>query len=184
MQKALFLDRDGVINIDNGYVYKQEDFIFNEGIFALLKIFIEQKYIIFIVTNQSGIARGYYSLKDFQKLSQWMLEIFATNNISIQSIEHCPHLPTEYCPCRKPRTGMIDKILREYSIDLNNSWLIGDKQSDIDLAHNAKIKYSIAIGENTIKNTSYCFSSIALALKYFQKEHKAFSLNPVYVDGQ
>jgi D-glycero-D-manno-heptose 1,7-bisphosphate phosphatase len=163
VQKALFLDRDGVINIDSGYVATKEEFLFNEGIFTLLKLFRDKGYLLFIITNQSGIGRSYYSLKDFEDLSIWMLEAFKKEHITIESIEYCPHLPTDNCSCRKPRTGMIDSILSQYPIDLHESWLIGDKQSDIDLAENAQIKYSISIGKIPLQKSTYHFSSIELA---------------------
>jgi D-glycero-D-manno-heptose 1,7-bisphosphate phosphatase len=169
MQKALFLDRDGVINLDTGYIYQKEKFQFTEGIFELLKLFRDKGYILFIVTNQSGIGRGYYRLEDFETLSHWMLEEFEKRNIHIESIKHCPHLPTDDCQCRKPRTAMIDDILVEYTIDLNGSWLIGDKESDINLAHNAKIGSSISIGEHIITQSNYHFSSIKILVDTFQK---------------
>lgn len=83
LKKALFLDRDGIINIDHGYVYKIEDFEFTKGIFKLLHLFIQKGYLLFIVTNQSGIGRGYYSLDDFDTLTQWMLKRFEEEHISI-----------------------------------------------------------------------------------------------------
>ena len=161
MQKALFLDRDGVINIDHSYVYKIEDFEFTEGIFELLRFFINKGYLLFIVTNQSGIGRGYYREEDFQTLTSWMLDEFKKENIDIMSVHHCNHAPEKNCACRKPRTGMVDKILSQHAIDLENSWLIGDKQSDIDLAHNAKIGNSIAIGEREMVNFTFSFKTIA-----------------------
>ena len=160
MHKALFLDRDGVINVDHGYVYKIEAFEFNQGIFSLLRLFIEQNYKLFIVTNQSGIGRGYYSEEDFLKLTSWMLEEFKKREIEIVSVLYCPHAPEERCSCRKPKTGMIDEVLTQHKIELDNSWLIGDKQSDIDLAHNATIANSIAIGERKIENATYAFKTI------------------------
>ena len=161
MQKALFLDRDGVINIDHSYVYKIEDFEFTEGIFELLRFFINKGYLLFIVTNQSGIGRGYYREEDFQTLTSWMLDAFKKENINIVSVQHCNHAPEENCACRKPATGMVDEILSQYSIDLVNSWLIGDKQSDIDLAVNTKIGNSIAIGEREMVNFTFSFKTIA-----------------------
>jgi len=165
MQKALFLDRDGVINEDYGYVYKKENFKFSQGIFELLRYFQQKDYLLFIITNQSGIGRKYYSLEDFEDLSRWMLKEFEKEKIKIERIEHCPHLPSDNCVCRKPRTGMIDTILNHYHIDLQNSWLIGDKQSDIDLAYHAKIGQSISIGEPSIKKSTYHFTSIQMLLQ-------------------
>lgn len=175
MIKALFLDRDGVINIDHGYVYKIEEFTFTEGIFDLLRLFIKEGYALFIVTNQSGIGRGYYSEEDFQKLTAWMLEAFKKEKINIVSVHHCNHAPEENCACRKPQTGMVDEILSKRRIDLEHSWLIGDKQSDISLAHNAKIANTIAIGKREISGATYCFETILEAKEYFSKRFGSFS---------
>ncbi|NEW61571.1 HAD family hydrolase [Sulfurovum sp. bin170] len=161
MQKALFLDRDGIINIDTYYVHKIEDFEFIPNIFELLHLFKERGYIFFIITNQSGIGRGYYTQKDFDFLMEWVLERFHEQNINIELVQHCPHTPKESCNCRKPKTGMIEQVLKSYSIDLEKSWMIGDKQSDIDLAHNAKIGHTIAIGDSVIENSNYHFKTIS-----------------------
>ena len=169
--KALFLDRDGVINIDYGYVYQIEKFEFIEGIFELLQLFLKEGYLLFIVTNQSGIGRGYYGEEDFQRLTAWMLDEFKREKIEIVSVEHCNHAPEEQCGCRKPATGMVDKILKNNEIDLANSWLIGDKQSDIDLAINSNIKHTIAIGERKIENATLSFKTI-LECKLFLEENK------------
>ena len=167
--KALFLDRDGIINIDSGYVSKIEKFQFTEGIFNLLHLFIKYDYKIFIVTNQSGIGRGYYTQNDFKVLTTWMLSEFKKQHIEITSVQHCPHVPEEKCSCRKPNTGMIDEILLFNTIDLKYSWLIGDKQSDIDLAINSHIGSSIAIGERIIKNSTYSFESILECKEYLEE---------------
>lgn len=171
-QKALFLDRDGVINIDHGYVSKIEDFQFTEGIFALLELFLDHNYKLFIVTNQSGIGRGYYTQNDFDVLTTWMMDEFTKKGIHIESVHHCNHAPEANCLCRKPETGMIDEILAEHVIDLQHSWMIGDKQSDIDLAHNAKISHTIAIGERAINNATFSFKTI-LACKRYLEENQA-----------
>jgi D-glycero-D-manno-heptose 1,7-bisphosphate phosphatase len=167
--KALFLDRDGVINIDHGYVSKIEDFEFNEGIFDFLHLFIEKGYKLFIVTNQSGIGRNYYTQEDFETLTKWMLDEFKKENIVIESVHHCHHAPEEKCGCRKPETGMVDEILSLHNIDLKNSWMIGDKQSDIDLALNSGIGSTIAIGERDIINANYYFSTIVEAKEFFEQ---------------
>ena len=172
MIKALFLDRDGVINIDHGYVSKIEKFEFTEGIFELLHLFIEKGYKLFIVTNQSGIGRHYYSEDDFKKLTNWMLEAFKKEHIAIESVAYCPHAPEEKCNCRKPQMGMVDEILTQNEIDLESSWLIGDKQSDIDLAINSKIQHTIAVGKREIKNSTYSFQTI-LECKLFLEENQA-----------
>ena len=158
--KALFLDRDGIINVDHGYVSKIKDFEFSDGIFALVKLFSDAGYLIFVVTNQSGIGRGYYSEEDFITLSDWMIVEFKKQGLKIEKVYYCPHSPEEKCHCRKPETGMIEQALIDYPIDLVHSWLIGDKQSDIDLAKNANIQNSIYIGNKNITNSTYYFNSI------------------------
>ncbi len=160
MKKALFLDRDGIINVDHGYVYKIEDFEFSDGIFDLVKLFTDAGYLIFVVTNQSGIGRGYYSEEDFITLSDWMIAEFKKQELKIEKVYYCPHSPKDKCHCRKPQTGMIEQALADYSIDLAHSYIIGDKQSDIDLAINAGLGKSIYIGNNAIENCTYRFTTI------------------------
>ena len=143
--KAIFLDRDGVINIEKNYLYKIEDFEFIDGVFESLNYLESLGFKLFIITNQSGIGRGYYTLADFNKLTSWMIEEFKKNDIKISQVEFCPHTPDENCTCRKPKTQMIDNILANYDIDLESSWLIGDKSSDISCAKNAKIKNTIQV---------------------------------------
>lgn len=150
MKKAIFLDRDGVINIDKNYVYKISDFEFIPEIFDLLKYFQDLDYLLFIITNQSGIGREYYTKEDFSKLNTWMIDEFRKENIVISQVEFCPHHPDENCMCRKPKIGMIENILKNYDIDLSISWLIGDRLSDIECARNAKIKNSIRINKHVM----------------------------------
>lgn len=131
--KALFLDRDGTVNKEKNYVFRINDFEFIPGIMDLIKVFQNKDYLIFIVTNQSGIARGYYSEDDFHKLSNWMQLRLKEQGITITKIYHCPHHPeiTGLCECRKPLPGMINQAVREFNIDRVNSILIGDKKRDI-----------------------------------------------------
>lgn len=145
MIKALFIDRDGVINVEKNYLYKIEEFEFIDGVFESLHYAQHLGYKIFIITNQSGIARGYYSKEDFEKLTLWMVEQFKQKDIEISQVEYCPHGPNDNCTCRKPKTGMIDNILQKYNIDLSTSWLVGDKTSDIQCAMNANIPNTIQV---------------------------------------
>ena len=145
MYKAVFLDRDGVVNIEKDYLYKIEDFEFIDGLFDSLKYLQDLDYKLFIITNQSGIARDYYTKEDFDKLTFWMLKEFEKRDIKISQVELCPHGPDDNCSCRKPKTAMIENILKNFSIDLKNSWLIGDKSSDILCAKNANIKNTIQV---------------------------------------
>ncbi len=138
------------------YLYKIEEFEFVDGVFKSLKYLQNLDYKLFIITNQSGISRGYYSLEDFNKLTSWMLDRFKEKEIEISQVELCPHGPNDGCRCRKPKTGMIDNILKNYDVDLENSWLIGDKSSDIKCAQNSNIRNSIQVksGHDFDENTS------------------------------
>lgn len=140
--KALFLDRDGIVNVEKNYVYKIEDFEFMGGIFELCRRFQDRGYIIVIVTNQAGIARGYYTEDDFHKLTEWMRKEFAKENVVITDVMYCPHHPefTGNCECRKPEPGMIVQAAKKYDIDLSISILIGDKISDIKAAEEAGLE--------------------------------------------
>ncbi|WP_320033352.1 D-glycero-beta-D-manno-heptose 1,7-bisphosphate 7-phosphatase [Halarcobacter sp.] len=145
MQKAIFLDRDGVVNVEKDYTYQIEEFEFVDSLFDSLKYLQNLGYKLFIITNQSGIARGFYTINDYNKLTNWMLDQLEQKDIHISQVESCPHGPEDNCTCRKPKTGMIDKILKKHEIDLSHSWLIGDKKSDILCAKNANIKYTIQV---------------------------------------
>ncbi len=162
------MDRDGIINIDYSYTYKIDEFKFVPYIFELVNIFALAGYKIIVVTNQSGIGRGYYTEDDFDILSEWMVGEFAKKDITISKVLHCPHLPLDNCNCRKPNIGMIEQALTIFDIDLGSSWMIGDKQSDIDLARNASIGTSIAIGDDNIKNASLSFDTIEKMVQYLQ----------------
>jgi len=140
LQRACFLDRDGVINVDEGYVGTIDRFRFIPGIFEALQKLQQRGFRLIVVTNQSGIARGYYTQADYEKVTRYMLEEFAKRGIKITAVYHCPHHPDEGCDCRKPKPGMIERAACEYDIDLASSWLVGDKMSDIEAAQRAGIK--------------------------------------------
>jgi len=138
LRRALFLDRDGVINIDRAYVHRQEDFEFVDGIFELCRLGRSRQYLIFVITNQAGIARGYYSEDDFQRLTRWMCERFAVEAAPIDKVYFCPYHPEHGIgaykldsPFRKPRPGMILQAAQEFGIDLARSVLVGDMATDI-----------------------------------------------------
>lgn len=149
MRKALFLDRDGVINEEVNYLYKIEDFVFIDEIFAICKTYQQNGFIIVIITNQAGIARGKYTIADFEKLNNWMKTQFSEKGITIEKVYFCPHHPefTGECNCRKPKPGMIFQAQKEFNIDLSKSILIGDKISDIEAGLNAGIESSYHIEE-------------------------------------
>lgn len=146
MNKAVFLDRDGVINADTGYVHKPEDFRFSDGIFAFCRAAREAGYLLVVVTNQAGIARGYYTEEDFRKLTDWMLARFSERGVEIAAVYACPCHPEHGTGAykrdsfdRKPNPGMILKARDAFDIDLSQSVLIGDKNSDIEAGRGAGV---------------------------------------------
>ncbi|AFI05384.1 D-glycero-beta-D-manno-heptose 1,7-bisphosphate 7-phosphatase [Helicobacter cetorum] len=152
--KALFLDRDGIINIDKGYVYKREDFEFQKGIFELLSHAKHLGYKLLLITNQSGINRGYYTLKDFEKLTEYLQEnLLKKLGFSLDGIYFCPHTPQENCYCRKPKPLLILQATKEHNINLEQSFMIGDKESDIMAGLNAKVKNNILLTTNPLKTS-------------------------------
>lgn len=156
MKKALFLDRDGVINIEKDYLFKIEDFEFIDGIFELCRYFIDLGYIIIVVTNQSGIARSYYTKEQFLELTDWMVDEFKKEGIKISKVYYCPHHPeiTGECDCRKPKPGMLLNAKNDFNIDLSNSLLVGDKERDIQAALNAGILRTYLFDETNLTNDS------------------------------
>lgn len=140
MKKAVFLDRDGTINIDKDYLYQKEAFEFLPGVIEALKLLQTAGYLLFIITNQSGIARGYYTEEQFQELNHWMIQCLEKENIVITDVYYCPHLPNakiaQYrkdCSCRKPALGLFQKAINTYDIDVEHSYAIGDKMRDCEI---------------------------------------------------
>jgi len=155
---TFFLDRDGVVNVDKGYVHKTSDFQWVPGVEEIIKNFNDKGFLVIIITNQAGIARGYYSESDFTKISQWMNNQLIKKGAHIDEFYYCPHHPREgkgkflvECSCRKPKPGMIKQAIKEWSIDLENSFFVGDKKSDLEAGRRANIK-SYLFEENNIKN--------------------------------
>ncbi len=128
MTKALFLDRDGTINVDYGYVYEPERFVFIDGVFDFCRMAQEKGYLIIVVTNQSGIVRGYFTETDFAAITKYMVERFAAAGVTITDVFHCPSLEG---PDRKPEPGMFLKAQAKYMIDLLVSVNIGDRDRDL-----------------------------------------------------
>ena len=148
--KALFLDRDGVINVEKDYLYKIDDFEFVDGIIELCKHYQSTGYKIFVVTNQSGIVRGYYTEDDFRILSDWMLKEFSKNGVMIDKVYHCPHHPdiSGECSCRKPNPGMLLSAKNDFNIDLSKSIIIGDKEKDVEAGLNAGLSETYLFDES------------------------------------
>lgn len=152
-RKAVFFDRDGVINVNKHYVFRIQDFNFVPGIFSIMETF-QNDFLLFIVTNQSGVARGYFSESKVQDLHRWMLQKFQDKNIKIEKVFYCPHHPdfTQDCNCRKPKPGMIMDAAKQYSLDLGNSIMIGDNDTDILAAERAGVGKAIKVDSNDLSN--------------------------------
>ena len=152
VNRAVFLDRDGVINKDTGYVHLVDDFEYIDGVFDACLALKKMGYLLVVVTNQSGIARGMYSEDDFHSLTEWMDWNFADKGVDLDGIYYCPHHPEkgigEYkqdCDCRKPKPGMLLDAAKFLKIDLANSIMVGDKADDMRAAKAAGIGKSILV---------------------------------------
>ena len=156
MDKAAFLDRDGVLNIDKGYVHKWESFQLIAGTLEALKIIKTLNFKILIITNQSGIARGFYTESDYKLLTETFIKYLNSKSINIDGIYHCPHHPLfskgkhADCNCRKPKPGLFIKAAKENNINLSDSIAIGDKYTDLIAAKEAGIKKRYLIKNNHV----------------------------------
>jgi D-glycero-D-manno-heptose 1,7-bisphosphate phosphatase len=149
---AAFLDRDGVINVDRGYVYRREDFDFVPGVLDGARMLDELGFALVVVTNQSGIGRGLYTEEDFRRLTQWMVESLAAAGAPIAGVYFCPHHPTEAsgryriaCACRKPAPGMLLQAARDLGVELGASAMFGDRESDLQAAKAAGVPRRILL---------------------------------------
>ena len=151
MNKAVFLDRDGTINIDKNYVYKIEDWQFIDGAIEGLRILQDLGYKLIVITNQSGIARGYYTQEQAKKIFDYMKNELKKDGIIIEEIYYCPHLK-ENCNCRKPKLGLFYKAQKDYNVDFSQSYAIGDKLRDLSICDKEDIKGFLLNNNETIKN--------------------------------
>jgi D-glycero-D-manno-heptose 1,7-bisphosphate phosphatase len=136
IQKAIILDRDGTLIEDTDYAYKIEDLEILPGVIEGLKL-LQKEFLFFIVTNQSGIGRGYYSEDDFHVYNNHLIKILKEEKINIVKTYFCPHLREDECECRKPKTKFITEIIDNYKVNIQESWMIGDHPSDIQFGINA-----------------------------------------------
>lgn len=158
IKPAVFLDRDGVLNVDKGYVHRSEDFVWVEGAPEAVKWLNDRGYLVIVVTNQAGIARGYYTEEKFLYFMDWMNGELRRRGAHIDAFYYCPHHPTEgiepyrrECRCRKPAPGLLEQALEDWPVDLERSFLIGDKESDLLAAQAAGIRGLLFTGRNIFK---------------------------------
>ncbi|PID27462.1 MAG: hypothetical protein CR982_05830 [Candidatus Cloacimonadota bacterium] len=144
--KAIFLDRDGTINKEKDYLYKIEDFQFEKGVLSTLEELFVRGYKLFIISNQSGIARGYFKEKDLLKLNSFIKTEVKNHGFEFEEILYCPHHPKgkikEYslvCDCRKPKNKLIEDMIKKYGIEREGSFFVGDKVSDIEAGKSSKL---------------------------------------------
>lgn len=165
---AAFLDRDGILNHDTGYIHRAEDFIWVDGAIEAIRYLNERNYLTFVVTNQAGIARGLYGETDVLTLHGWVSEQLAVSNARIDAFYFCPHHPTEgsptyriTCECRKPAPGMLLQAMREWPVDPEASFLIGDRQTDLDAATAAGITGHLFSGGNLLSFVRQVMSNLS-----------------------
>src|SRR5579871_3818465 len=160
-RKALFLDRDGVINVEFGYVHSQAHFVFQDGIFDLCRAAQSLGYVLVVVTNQAGIARGYYTEEEFLALTDWMNSRFAEQQVNITRVYYCPFHPVHGVgkykfdsPDRKPRPGLLLRAREDLDLDLESSVLIGDTVSDIKAGIDAGVGKVILLAAPPFQTTT------------------------------
>lgn len=154
-RKAAFLDRDGVINLDRAYVHQWDEFEFVPGAIDAMRRLREAGYVLIVVTNQSGLARGMYTEAQFQELTRRMCEHLAEAGAAVEAVYHCPHHPKGKvpelamdCDCRKPEPGMILRAAREHGLSLAHSIMVGDKPSDIEAARKAGVAKAFIVASD------------------------------------
>lgn len=149
MKRAVFLDRDGVLVEDIGYHHKLEDLKIVPNAVEGLKLL--KDYKLAVVTNQSGIGRGYYTMKDFENFNNCLIQELKKHNIKIEKVYACPHRPEDGCECRKPKAKLVKGAAKELGIDLKKSFMIGDRKSDIEMGHNAGCRSILVLTGNGLK---------------------------------
>ena len=174
MNKAVFLDRDNTIIYDIPYSADIEKVKIMPDVPDVLREFLKKNYMLIIITNQSGVARGVFSLDEMHKLHRHLINIFEQENIKIHDIFYCPHSPEENCECRKPSPSLFYLAAEKHKIDLTESIMIGDKISDVESGINAGCKHNILLTDKEFKNREKHFmtaKNIKEALHLLQKQN-------------
>ncbi len=140
MNKAVFLDRDGTVNVDCGYVYRVEDLALIEGAAEALRMFQERGYLLILITNQSGVGRGYFTMDDVAVFNEALSVELARHGVKIDDCFICPHGPQDGCECRKPLPFMVLKAIEKYDISPSESFMFGDKASDVECGESAGVR--------------------------------------------
>ncbi len=137
--RAIFLDRDGTINVDYGYLYRPSDIEFIPDAIEAMKLLSARGYKLIIITNQSGIGRGYFSADQYVAFSEAFNSQLRSRGVEICDTYMCPHSPSNGCSCRKPYPAMVEQAIAEHSIDASGSYMFGDKPSDVECGEAAGV---------------------------------------------
>jgi len=166
--KALFFDRDGTLNVDTDYLHKPEEFVWLPGAPEAIRLANQRGYLVIVITNQSGVARGYFGEEDVRRLHQWMNQDLKRFGAHIDDFYYCPHLPggpipayAVECECRKPKPGLIEAACRDHHIDREASLLIGDAPRDVECAVRAGVRGIRYEGGNLLTLVERALSSDA-----------------------
>lgn len=153
MEKAIFLDRDGTINVDVDYLHEVDKLEFIDGAVEALALLKMLGYRLIVISNQSGIGRGYFEARDVELLHEHMNRILEKHNAAIDAFYYCPHAVQDACTCRKPQTGLIDRAVVEWDIDLSRSYMVGDRETDVMTAVNAGCDYGLLLSGHMVSDT-------------------------------
>ena len=145
-KKAVFLDRDNTLIFDPGYIHEADKVRLLEGVGEGLKLLKDAGYLLIVISNQSGIGRGYYTPKEFWEVNKRLQELLKPYGVQIDDFFFCPHRPDEGCTCRKPETGMVEEAAKKWGIEVKESFVIGDKESDVEVAFRAGCRGGVRVG--------------------------------------
>ena len=184
MKKAVFLDRDGTVNEEVGYLTDLDKLRLIPGASAAIKRLNESGFKVILVTNQSGVARGYFPETHVREAHTRLSEMLGSEGARIDAVYYCPHHPTAGdshftvdCDCRKPRTGMIDRAVKDLAVDISHAYMVGDKWSDVEFAQRAGVRAVLVMSgfalddpgnkrAKTVKDPDYIASSLAEAVSW------------------
>jgi D-glycero-D-manno-heptose 1,7-bisphosphate phosphatase len=177
-RKAAFVDRDGVIIVDSGFLHRVEDLVFLHGAIEGLQRLQAGGYLLVVITNQSGIARGLYTEADYLRLTAYMQQRLLAAGVQLSAVEYCPHLPdaaiARYrldCDCRKPRPGMLERAAAALNIDLSASILVGDRATDIQAGRSAGVgrcwlvRSGLPLSQSDIELADAVFDDLAACVR-------------------
>ncbi len=150
MRKAIFLDRDGTINVDVDYLHECDKLKFLEGAVEALALLKKKGYLLIVITNQSGVGRGYFPMKDVEKVNEHMNRLLKEQKAGIDGFYCCPHVEEDCCDCRKPQTGLYLQAVQEHDINLKESYMVGDKVTDILAAEKLHCGYALVLSGHEI----------------------------------